>query len=121
MKIAISCENNKKDSKMDSRFGRCRYFYIHNLDSSEEYHIENEGNSSGGGAGIAAAQQIINEEVDAVISGNIGPNAYDLLKSSDIKMYRGNGDSCEKTIESLKNSELDEIKKAGPSHLGMRK
>ncbi len=40
--------------------------------------MENKGGeSAGGGAGIAAAQQLIDERVEAIISNNIGPNAFE--------------------------------------------
>lgn len=115
MKIALSSRGKDLDSSLDLRFGRCEYFIIYDLESDEFIAIENQGKNSSGGAGIASAQQLIDESVDGVISSNIGPNAYKLLKSSDIKMHKGKSIPCKLLIESFKANELEEIKEAGPS------
>lgn len=120
MKIALSSVGKTLEDSLDSRFGRCKYFLIYDTDNDELKTIENEGQSAGGGAGIAAAQQIIDEAVDVVITGNLGPNAYDLIKGSEIKAYKGENISCNLLIERYNKGELKEINAAGPSHKGHR-
>lgn len=120
MKIALSSSGNNLDSTLDLRFGRCPYFIIYDLENDEFKAVVTRGKDSSGGAGIATAQQLIDESVDAVISSNIGPNAYELLSSSNIKMYKGNSIPCKLLIEAYKNGELKEIKEAGPSLKGGR-
>lgn len=79
--------------------------------------IENKGQMSGGGAGIAAARQIIDEGVDVVITGNVGPNAFNLFKNSDInKVYRCVSIKVETVVQLLKEGKLDELTEAGPDH-----
>ena len=56
-------------------------FQIHDTENGEFNAIENKGQMSGGGAGIAAAQQIIDEKVDAIITGNLGLMLLNLLKN----------------------------------------
>ena len=41
MKICITSQGDSLDSEMDSRFGRCRYFIIVDLQSGEFEVIEN--------------------------------------------------------------------------------
>lgn len=119
MKIAVSCLGKTMDDKLDQRFGRCSYFVIYDSDKGSSYTLENKGQSSGGGAGIAAAQQIIDEEVEVVITGNMGPNAYNLMKSSEIKVFHCENASCMEAIKSYEDKKLEEISSAGPSHMGM--
>ncbi|MBZ4664068.1 MAG: hypothetical protein JG776_1783 [Caloramator sp.] len=119
MKIVISAKGQDINDLMDVRFGRCRYFQIHNLETGEFKVLENAGQKSGGGAGIAAAQQIIDEGVDVVITGSLGPNAFDLINKAGIKAYKCDEISIKEVIEKLKNGELQEINIAGPSHHGM--
>ncbi|NLV77088.1 MAG: diguanylate cyclase [Tissierellia bacterium] len=119
MKIALSSKGKDLNSSLDLRFGRCEYFIIYDLESDESKIIENQGKHSSGGAGIASAQQLIDQSVDGVISSNIGPNAYELLKNSDIRMYKGKNIPCKLLIESFKRDELEEIKEAGPSQKGV--
>ena len=61
MKIAISATGQHKESLLDRRFGRCNYFQIFNTETGDYKVISNNGVSSGGGTGIAAASQVIEE------------------------------------------------------------
>ena len=120
MKIAISATGQNKESLLDRRFGRCDYFLIYDTEMGDYKAIENAGVSSEGGAGIAAASQIIEEGVSAIITGNLGPNAFELIEKAGIKSY-----SCEalpvfSVIEMLQNNGLSEISAAGNAHHGMK-
>ena len=44
-----------------------------------------------GGAGITAAQEVVKEKVEAIITGNIGPRALDVFNQFNIKTYKGIG------------------------------
>ena len=120
MKIAISAAGQNKESLMDRRFGRCDYFLIYDTETEEFRTIKNNGVSSGGGAGIAAASQVIEEDVSAIITGNLGPNAFELIEKSGIKAY-----GCEiipifKAVEMFQKNQLSVINTAGNAHNGMK-
>lgn len=120
MKIALSATGQNKECLLDKRFGRCDYFIIYNTDTGEYKAIGNNGVSSGGGAGIAAASQVIEENVSVIITGSLGPNAYELVEKSGIKAY-----SCEalpvfRVIEMFQKNQLSEISNAGNAHHGMK-
>lgn len=119
MKIAVSAEGINKDDLLDKRFGRCNYFQIHDIESGEVKCVENKGQIASGGAGIAAAQQIIDEKVDVVITGNVGPNAYELFESAGIKAFKADNISIESVLNEYKEGKLAEINTAGPAHHGM--
>lgn len=119
MKIAVSAVGINKGDLLDKRFGRCSYFQIHDIENGEMNYVENKGQSASGGAGIAAAQQIIDEKVDVVITGNLGPNAYELFESAGIKAFKANNISVEAVLNEYKEGKLAEINTAGPAHHGM--
>lgn len=119
MKIGISSMDKDINSMLDVRFGRCNYFVICDTEGGLVKVIENKGQMSGGGAGIAAAQQIIDEDVDVVITGNVGPNAFNLFKNSDIKVYRCGSIKIESAVQLFKEGKLEELTEAGPAHAGM--
>lgn len=119
MKIAISATGKDLKSILDSRFGRCEYFQIYNEESQQLKVIENQGIAAAGGAGIAAAQQIIDEEIDVVITGSLGPNAYNIIDKAKIKAFKCNSISMEEVLKAFNNKELEEITNAGPAHRGM--
>ncbi|MBU7043295.1 MAG: NifB/NifX family molybdenum-iron cluster-binding protein [Theionarchaea archaeon] len=79
------------DSEVDSRFGRCAYFIIMDTDTHEHYTVENTGRKAEEGAGIQAAQLLVNEGVEAIIGSNMGPNAFLSLNYLNISLYSGSG------------------------------
>ncbi|MBT3297902.1 NifB/NifX family molybdenum-iron cluster-binding protein [archaeon] len=118
MEIAISTNGNSLDSLVDQRFGRCNYFLVIELLNQEIINfkaVENEGAKQGHGAGIKAAQQINKLNVNFLITGNLGPNAANVLNQSEIKVYQGTGNIRE-VIEKFNNNELKEISQTVEGH-----
>ncbi|HDO19669.1 MAG TPA: dinitrogenase iron-molybdenum cofactor biosynthesis protein [Thermoplasmatales archaeon] len=121
MKIVVTSSGRDMDSPVDYRFGRCPYFLIVDTDDMSFEVIPNEAANEFGGAGIKAAQNIIKLGAEALITGNIGPNAYQVLSSAGIRIFAGPEGTVRDAIESFKNNELHEIKApTSPSHSGRR-
>lgn len=118
MKIVFSCIGKEMSDVLDPRFGRCGFFVFYDEETGEVAFVENKGQYAGGGAGIAAAQQVIDKSADVVITGNMGPNAFDLIKNSGIKVYQGIHGTCSENLSHYKKGELNELKEAGPPHRG---
>jgi predicted Fe-Mo cluster-binding NifX family protein len=70
--------------------------------------VSNQSALSSGGAGVQAAQIVTKEKVDSVITGNIGPNAFQILQAAGIKVYTGAEGSLHDVIENYKNGNLHE-------------
>ncbi len=106
MKICISSSGTDLDSNVDPRFGRCPYFIMYDSENDTFEYFENESRNAMGGAGIQAAQAVINRGANTVISGNIGPNAFKVLAAADINIYSGVSGTVREAIEKLKNGKL---------------
>ena len=122
MKIGITSTGENLDANVDQRFGRCRYFVIVDAESMEFEVLSNENAMASGGAGIQAAQTIANKGIDAIITGNVGPNAFQTLSAAGIKVFTGASGTIKEAIEKYKKGELKET--GGPnvgSHSGMRR
>ncbi len=89
MKIAVSSTGKNINSDVDPRFGRCINFLIVDTDTMKTEAIENSSVHSAHGAGIGAAQKVASLNVEAVITGHVGPNAYSALSRTGIKIYTG--------------------------------
>jgi len=89
MKICLSSTGNNLDSPVDPRFGRAQYFLIVDSESLQFEAIPNQGMGMARGAGIAAAQMIASSGTQAIITGNMGPNAFMALQGSGIKIFGG--------------------------------
>lgn len=119
MKVVFSVLEQRENPPLDMRFGRCTYFQVYDTDSKESVWLKNKGQTADGGAGIAAAQQIIDQEVDVLITGNLGPNAFKLLDRSSIQVYRACGKTVKEALVALENNKLEELGLPGPAHQGM--
>jgi len=125
MKIAVSAVSDDLEQEVNPVFGRCSGFLIIETEGKEikEHNfIENPAMKNPMGAGIAAAQTVASQGVQAVISGNIGPNALMVLNQSGIKVHQAFELSIRQAIEQLAEGKLQEISVASASgRFGMQK
>jgi predicted Fe-Mo cluster-binding NifX family protein len=88
-RVCISATGNSIDSQIDPRFGRCAYFIIADTDTMDYQYLPNTAYESPHGAGIQAAQLVANQNVRAVITGMVGPNAHRVLSAAGIEIITG--------------------------------
>lgn len=111
MKVALSATGNHIDAVVDRRFGRCPWFLFVDTESLTCEAIENRHANAHSGAGTSAAQLVLEKEVDAVISGPVGPNAYEVLKQGAVNIWIAPDEmSARDAIDKFKNDELEQMK-----------
>jgi predicted Fe-Mo cluster-binding NifX family protein len=121
MKICISSTGEDLNSQVDPKFGRCSYFLIVDTDTMSFESISNENAMTSGGAGIQAAQTLFKAGVEVVLTGNIGPNAFQTLSAAGILVCTGANGIVKDVIEKYKKGELKKTKSASvSSHFGMK-
>ena len=103
MRIAISAAGPTLDADVDPRFGRCQYFIIADPETMEFEALENSSAMASGGAGISAAQMIVGKGVDAVLTGNCGPNAYQVLSAAGLQVITGVSGKVKDAIQGYKS------------------
>jgi len=117
MKILLSATAPNIEANIDPRFGRGAYLIIVDTDTLKWQAEQNPGVSASGGAGTQAAQMAANQQVEAVISGDFGPNAYNALQAAGISMYLyGASGTVSEAIEHFKAGKL--VKVAAPTGRG---
>ena len=120
MKIAISAVGPALDAEVDPRFGRCQYFIIADTETMDFEAINNDSAMSSGGAGISAAQMIAGKGVEVVLTGNCGPNAYQVLSPAGIKVITGVSGKVTDAIKEYKLGTYSTAQQANvPDHFGM--
>jgi len=122
MKICVTAQGNTLKSPVDPRFGRCRYFIIYDIDPAQFQAVENAQADFAGGAGIQSAQLIAGKGVAAVLTGNVGPNAFRTLDAAGIRIYTGVTGTVAEAVQSYKDGKLNSS--SGPSvgsHFGTPK
>ncbi len=107
MKIAVSACGDSLSAQTHSLFGRCDYFFIVDTETGNISAVKNTSAGAATGAGTAAAQDLFNAGVGAVISGQIGPNACEVLKAAGIAMYSAPaGISVQEAVEKFRAGAL---------------
>jgi predicted Fe-Mo cluster-binding NifX family protein len=120
MKICLSSQGNTLDSQVDPRFGRCQYFIIVDSETLAFEAIKNQNIDAMGGAGIQSGQLVAGKKVQAVLTGNVGPNAFQTLQAVGIEVITGISGSVKEAIEKYKKGDFTAAQ--GPStvsHSGM--
>jgi len=100
--ICITATADNLDSQVDPRFGRCRYFIIVNPDTLEFEAIRNPNFETASGAGIKSAQFIIDKDIKTILTGDIGPNALEVLREAGIQVITGISGRIEDVIREYK-------------------
>lgn len=120
MKIVVSATGAGLDAPASPAFGRCPTYVFVDTDSLESESVENPAMNAGGGAGIQAAQFVVERGAQAVVSGNVGPNAFNVLRSAGVPMHLFGGGTVREAVEAFKSGELGSTAGANVrAHAGM--
>lgn len=120
MKIAVTASGPTLDDNIEARFGRCPYFLIIDTDTMQLEAIENPNMALGGGAGIQSAQLMTEKGVTTVLTGNCGPNAFNVFGQAGIAVVVGVSGIVRQAIEQFKSQGFSSAAKANvTSHFGM--
>ena len=109
MKICITSQGDSLDAQVDPRFGRCPYFIIVDTDTSEFEAIQNPNVNGMGGVGVQSGQFMSKKQVKAVLTGNVGPNAFRTLQAAEIDIIAGISGSVKEALEKYKSGELKPV------------
>jgi len=113
MKVAVTSQGKELSSEIDPRFGRAKWILLVDTETGVSGAYDNEVNLNlAQGAGIQTGQNVVNLGVEAVITGNIGPNAFRTLNAANIKVYLSKAKTIQEAIGSLKEGQLDEVNQA---------
>lgn len=118
MKIAVPSTGNTLDSQMSQSFGRTQFFIIADPDTMEYSVIENTAADAPGGAGIKAAQLIVDSGAKVVIAMHCGQNAANVLKPAGVKLMKGIPGTIEDQIKAYKQGMLKELTQIHPGYHG---
>lgn len=122
MRIAVTSTAKTLDSEVDPRFGRAACFVVIDTETMDFMVIGNANIAAAGGAGINSAKTVVDAGVEAVLTGNCGPNAERTLEAAGVKLYTGVKGTVREAVQLFKDGKLTEA--AGPNvqaHFGMDK
>lgn len=126
MKIVVSANGMDLDAQASPVFGRCPAYIFLDVEAADEGHplafeaVENSALGAAGGAGIQAAQFVVERGAKAVISGNVGPNAFGVLQAANVPVYTFGGGTVRQAVEAYKAGKLAAVGGATTrAHVGM--
>ena len=102
MEICVTAQGDNLDAQVDPRFGRCQYFIFADTETEEFEAIQNPNISAMGGAGVQSGQLVAGKNVKAVLTGNVGPNAFQTLQAGGVEVIAGVSGSVKEAIEKYK-------------------
>lgn len=120
MKVAIPSIGFDLESDVSQVFGRSPNFIIANLENDEIKDISPVENPARNerGAGNLAAQFIVDQGIEALISGELGNIAFGILRNAGIKIYKINPGNVETNLKQFKENKLEEVTSASSGFPG---
>lgn len=105
MKIAIPVDENKKDVCIT--FGRAPYFLF--AEDGKQEILENPAAQAQGGAGIKAAQFIVDQGANVLLTVRCGQNANEVFQAADLKVYQTQGTDALENVSAFTEGKLAEL------------
>ena len=93
MILFLTAQGKTLEDRFNTKFGRTPWFIRYDSDAGDWEAIENTATAQAHGAGVTAAQFVIDRGAQAVISGRFGPNATQALSAAGITLLTQTDDS----------------------------
>jgi predicted Fe-Mo cluster-binding NifX family protein len=106
MKIVVSAMEPDLNSEVAPRFGRSRYFVLIESETMQVETFKNLNFEASTDAGISTAQLVCDKGAGMVITGKIGPKAYQVLATAGVSLLTGIRERIGDVIESIKAGKL---------------
>ena len=104
MNILIAADGTTLDSAVAKRFGHAPYYLYVDADTGQVQAIENTDHDD---ETHAIIPQMIQQGADIFITGNIGPHAFELVKSLNRQVAVARNMSVADALKNLQDGELE--------------
>jgi len=105
MRIAIPLDENKQDVCIV--LARAPYFLFR--EDGKDTIVENPAAQAHGGAGIQAAQFLVDNDVNVLITVRCGQNAADVFKAAGMKIYKSANKAAADDLTAFEDGKLSEL------------
>lgn len=107
MIIAISAAGQTPESAVDPRFGRAAGFVLFNSETGAFTYKDNTQNlNAAQGAGIQAAMNVADTGASVVITGHVGPKAFQALQQGKVSVYLTDSTTIDKALDAFRQGML---------------
>jgi len=118
-RVAVSALGASLDDRVDERFGRAAFLLVVDPETLAMESVDNTANRDAlQGAGLGAAETVSARGATAVITGHLGPKAFQALRVAGINGFDGTGKTVRQAIAALNDGRLEPLAE-GESHTGL--
>jgi predicted Fe-Mo cluster-binding NifX family protein len=103
-KVCVSAKGSDLDAEVDPNFGRAAFFLVVDPETLEYVSFANPHAQAAHGAGIQSAQFVAGQSVSAVLTGQVGPNARQVLDQAGVRVIGVTGGSVRQVLAGLKGT-----------------
>jgi len=114
MIIAIPVDDVSMETNICISFGRTPYFLIYDTETKDAIFLSNSAAASQGGAGIKAAQMIIDNHAEALLTPRCGENAAEVFNAAGIIIYQTDGNLLKHNLQAFEKGELSLLNEIHP-------
>jgi len=119
VRVAISTLGPTLDDRLDERFGRASYLLIVDPEGRQVQVVDNRTNQQAmQGAGLGAAEKVLEHGVGVVLTGHLGPKAFRALHEAGIEGFDGTGMTAREALEAWSAGRLARLGQ-GDGHQGL--
>jgi len=114
-KVAVTSEGPTLQDRVDPRFGRAGGFVVVDTETMEHQYVDNGASQAmAHGAGIQAAERIANAGAQVVLTGFVGPKAFQALAAAGVKVGQDlDGVTVQEAVDRFKAGQVSMA--AGPN------
>ena len=105
MKIAVPLDENQVD--VCPVLARAPYFLLQENDKREIR--ENPASQAQGGAGLKAAQFLVDNEVDVILTPRCGQNSADVFEAAQMQIYKTQPGTAEENLQAFQQDKLERL------------
>lgn len=116
MIVAIPSDKESLDSAICVSFGRAPFYCLFNTETLQNSFLVNSAAESPGGAGIKAAQLLVDNKADLLITFRCGENAAKVLEPAGVKLFKALNLSVADNISAHQQNKLEPLQEV---HAGL--
>lgn len=109
MKILIPTDNETKETRIAESLGRAQYYMLYDTDSKTSETFSNPAKDSPSGAGVKAAQTIVDAGAQVLITIRCGDRAYEVLNNAGMRVMAAFAGTAEENIDAYLSGRMPEL------------
>ena len=116
--MIIAIPVNEDQKTICQSFGRTPFFALWNSQNQEVQYVDNSAAASQGGAGIKAAQLLLDKGVEAILTPRLGENAAQVFQAANVLLYKTDGDNLQDNLTAFQAKRLEQLTDIHPGFHG---